>query len=182
MIHIALFCGGSAVLILSSWRVLGNPKCHGFYRFFAFEAILALLLLNEPHWFIDPLTAMHILSWGLLLLSITFIAQALYLFKRHGGHAEREAAPENLPFENTITIVEDGLYGYVRHPMYSSLCFLAWGAFLKSMTLTSVMLVLASTVFLLIVAKIEEKENISFFGSAYVDYMSRTKMFIHWVF
>ena len=39
--------------------------------------------------------------------------------------------PENLAFENTVKLVEVGLYRFIRHPMYASLLLLAWGAFLK---------------------------------------------------
>jgi hypothetical protein len=36
----------SAGIVLLSWRSLRDRRSHGFYRFFAFEAILALILLN----------------------------------------------------------------------------------------------------------------------------------------
>ena len=43
----------SAVLVGISWRTLGNPRSHGFYRFFAWEAMALMLVLNAPSWFGD---------------------------------------------------------------------------------------------------------------------------------
>ncbi|MFC1726413.1 hypothetical protein ACFL4T_12365 [candidate division KSB1 bacterium] len=55
-----------AVLTRSS---LKDIRSHGFYRFFAFTAILALILLNIDHWFSDPFSSIHIISWFLLCIS-----------------------------------------------------------------------------------------------------------------
>jgi len=78
--------------------------------------------------------------------------------------------------------VEYGLYRYVRHPMYGSLLLLGWGAFFKHLSLPAVFLVLWITFFVVVAAKVEERENRKFFGSAYTDYMRRSKMFIPWLF
>jgi protein-S-isoprenylcysteine O-methyltransferase Ste14 len=41
---------------------------------------------------------------------------------------------------------------------------------------------LAATLFLLATAKVEESENVRYFGTAYAEYMKRTKMFIPFLF
>ena len=41
----------TGVLAYVSRRSLLRPRTHGFFRFFVFEAILALCLLNLPVWF-----------------------------------------------------------------------------------------------------------------------------------
>ena len=179
--QIALFIFGTLLLIRLSWRALANPKSHGFYRFFAFEGLLVLLIRNQPYWFIEPFSLMHLLSWLLLFISVVFIIRSMIMLKRYGGHAERAMLPENYAFENTTHLVQEGLYHYIRHPMYSSLLFLAWGTFFKRMTALDFILALLVTAFLLASAKIEERENIQFFGEKYVDYMQRTKIFIPWV-
>ncbi|BHH82291.1 methyltransferase family protein [Desulforhopalus sp. 52FAK] len=178
MIRIALFVIFTIFFISFSRRALSNSKAHGFYRFFVFEGILLLVLLNYPYWFMEPFSPVHLLSWCLLLISIVFIVNSLMMLKQSGGHAEREDMPENLSFENTVNVVDEGLYHFIRHPMYSSLLFLAWGAFFKHITLINVILVLTVTGLLIAVAKVEERENISFFGTTYTEYMQRTKMFI----
>ena len=181
MIRIALFIIFTLFLIKFSKQALSNSRTHGFYRFFVFEGILLLVLLNYPYWFEDPFSPTHLLSWSLLLTSIVFIINSLMMLKQSGGHAEREDMPENLPFENTVHVVEVGLYRSIRHPMYSSLLFLAWGAFFKHITPLNIVLILAVSGLLIAVAKVEERENIRFFGAAYESYMQRTKMFIPWL-
>ncbi|TKB28269.1 isoprenylcysteine carboxylmethyltransferase family protein [Desulfopila sp. IMCC35006] len=181
MIRISLFILGTLGFLRFSWRPLHNPGSHGFYRFFVFEGILLLVLLNHPHWFNDPFSAMHLVSWFFLLVSIFFIIQSLLMLRSKGGHARREEMPENLAFENTAHVVDTGLYRYIRHPMYSSLLFLGWGAFCKNITPLSMGLVLLVSGLLIATAKVEERENIQFFGKKYEEYMQRTRMFIPWL-
>ena len=140
-----------------------------------------MVLLNHPYWFRDPFSPLHLVSWFFLGVSIFFVIQSFVLLKQRGGHAEREEMPENHSFENTVRVVEDGLYRYVRHPMYASLLFLGWGAFFKHITLVNIALVFSLSALLIVLAKVEERENVQFFGSEYADYMQRTKMFIPWL-
>ncbi|MBL4903203.1 MAG: isoprenylcysteine carboxylmethyltransferase family protein [Desulfocapsa sp.] len=179
--QILLFIFGSIFFLYVSRRSLLNPGSHGFYRFFVFEGILTLLLLNHPYWFRDPFSAVHLVSWLLLSISIYCIIHSLLMLKKQGGYAEREDMPENFSFENTVHVVDEGLYRYIRHPMYGSLLFLGWGAFLKNITPLTFGLVLFVTGFLIVVAKVEERENIRFFGADYEAYMKRSRMFIPWI-
>jgi len=182
VISIVLFFLGTLFFIWFSRRALKNPQTHGFYRFFVFEGILLLLLLNHPYWFYEPLTLRQLFSWFLLGSSIFLIVKSFTLLKQLGGQAERAAMPENYAFENTAHLVEEGLYRYIRHPMYSSLLFLGWGAFFKHVTFLTLTLIVLVTVFIYMVARVEERENIDFFGVDYVDYRQRTKMFIPYIF
>lgn len=181
MIRIVLFILGSIFFLYISRLSLLNPKSHGFYRFFIFEGLLSLVLLNYPYWFDNPFSTIHIISWFLLAVSISFIVQSLLMLKKQGGHAERKETPENLSFENTVNVVQDGLYRYIRHPMYASLLFLGWGAFLKDITTLTFVLILSVTGLVVVVARVEERENIRFFGIAYESYMKRSRMFIPWI-
>lgn len=181
MTRVVFFIVGSVFFLYISRLALLNPKSHGFYRFFVFEGLLGLVLLNHPYWFCDPFSVVHVVSWLLLAISISFIVQSLLMLKKRGGYTERKETPENLSFENTVNVVQDGLYRYIRHPMYSSLLFLGWGAFLKNITMPTFMLVLYVTGLIVVVARVEERENIRFFGVTYKLYMKRSKMFIPWI-
>jgi len=182
VIRITLFILLSIFLVVFSWRHLHNPKCHGFYRFFAFEGTLILVLLNISFWFKNPLSPLQLVSWTFLSFSILFVVQGFHLLKKLGGPKGRAVTSENLPFEDTVNLVIGGVYKYIRHPMYSSLLLLAWGAFLKHITIYGIFAVLITTAFLVATAKMEERENISFFGSNYEEYIKKTKMFIPYLF
>jgi protein-S-isoprenylcysteine O-methyltransferase Ste14 len=182
MVRVALFLLFSAVLAGISWPALHNPRSHGFYRFLVFESILALVLLNLPFWFQNPYAPRQLLSWALLFTSIFLVLDGVYLLKKLGGHRHRRESPENFSFENTARLVSEGIYRYVRHPMYTSLLFLAWGAALKHLAPVALAGALLSTVLLVITAKVEERESLTFFGATYSSYVHRTKMFIPFLF
>jgi hypothetical protein len=54
MFMLLVFILGSGVIIYVSRASLLAPHSHGFYRFFAWETILALTVLNLDHWFTHP--------------------------------------------------------------------------------------------------------------------------------
>ena len=99
-----------------------------------------------------------------------------------GGQQEREDSPETLGFENTAQLVTGGLYRYIRHPMYSSLLFLAWGGYLKQVTVITSLAVLIATIAFFITARMEERENTEVFGDEYRAYMQKSRMFIPFLF
>ncbi len=173
-----LFILFTLFFLLISWKALRNPRCHGFYRFFAFEGILFLVLYNHPFWFIDVLAPRQIVSWLLLSASIFFVVQGLYMLRKVGGSQARAGVPENFAFENTATLVTGGIYRYVRHPMYGSLLLLTWGAFFKHISMPGLLVAVVTTVLLITVGLIEEKENLAFFGPTYLEYRKTTKMFL----
>jgi protein-S-isoprenylcysteine O-methyltransferase Ste14 len=161
-------------LVVLSWRPLRNPRSHGFYRFFGFEAIAALVALNADRWFSDPLSAVQIPSWLLLLLSLFLAAHGFFLLRSRGQPSGG--------IENTRILVRQGAYGYIRHPLYASLLALAWGACLKNPSLPSVALALAASATMILTASAEERECTAKFGEEYLAYMSRTKRFIPFIY
>jgi len=174
ILKVAIFVVVSVGILFVSWKPLRNPRSHGFYRFFAFESILVLILLNLEHWFSNPFSVRQIVSWLLLLCSIVLVVHGVYLLHVIGR-------PKS-GIEDTTTLVMVGAYKYIRHPLYSSLLFFAWGVFFKSPSWLGGVLAIAASAFLVATAKVEELENIRNFGANYRTYMNRTKMFIPFLF
>ncbi|MFI5167539.1 MAG: methyltransferase family protein [Thermoanaerobaculales bacterium] len=164
-----------------SWRSLPHPGFHGFFRFFAFEAILCIIVVNAPRWFDRPFAPLQLFSWVLLTVSF-FLAVHAYHLLRHLGRPSAPASGSPLfALENTTSLVTTGAYRFIRHPAYASLLYLAWGAALKSLSLLTAILAIVASAALIATAKAEEAENIQRFGSAYRDYMARTRLFIPFV-
>jgi protein-S-isoprenylcysteine O-methyltransferase Ste14 len=174
IIKLAILVVVSVGIFVVSWQFLRNPRSRGFYRFFVFESILILILLNMEHWFRDPFSVHQIVSWLLLLTSIVLAAHGFYLLHVIGR-------PKS-GIEDTTTLVMVGAYKYIRHPLYGSLLFLAWGVFFKDVSLLGGILASVATAFLIVTAKMEEAENIQRFGIEYAAYMKSTKMFIPFLF
>ncbi len=167
------------ILLYISRDSLRNPRSHGFYRFFAWECIAALLILNLNRWFDEPLAPWQIISWILLVISIIPVVWGALLLSRRGSPTQqREGDPNLLAFEKTTQLVTTGIYRYIRHPLYCSLLLLGWGTFFKVPSWVGIVLAIAATLFLVATAKADETECLRFFGQEYMEYMQRTKMFI----
>jgi protein-S-isoprenylcysteine O-methyltransferase Ste14 len=170
-------------LIYISRASLRAPRSHGFYRFFAWEFILTLFLINEKFWFQNPFAWYQIIAWTLLFAALVPLAFGVQALRTCGKPtANRESDPSLLAFEKTTQLVTSGVYNYIRHPLYSSLLLLAWGIFFKLPSLVGGGLVITATFFLIATAKADEFECIQFFGTEYQDYMKQTKRFIPFMF
>ncbi len=178
-----LFAVGSVGIAIISRKSLRVPGSHGFYRFFAWECILGLFCLNVRGWFRFPFAWHQLISWVLLVLSLVPLILGVRKLTGKGRPIpERDGEPELLAFEKTSQLVTSGIYHYIRHPLYSSLLFLAWGIFFKNITWSAGLLTLAATIFLLLTARADERECLRYFGAAYRDYMQQTKRFIPFLF
>ncbi|NOZ00021.1 MAG: isoprenylcysteine carboxylmethyltransferase family protein [Chloroflexi bacterium] len=161
---------------------LRDVRYHGFYRFFAWETILILFLMNVDYWFVDPFAPRQIVSWSFLIVSLVLIYQGVLLFRRKGNLDQGRDDPALIGIEKTTELVTTGVYRYIRHPFYSSLLFLGWGILLKNVSWLGLLLAAITTLFLIITARKEETENIRYFGETYREYMERTKMFVPYIF
>jgi hypothetical protein len=100
------FCFFFTAFILISWPVFRNPRRHGFGRFFLWEADLALILIQAPVWLSHPWAWNQLLAW---------------LFFAGFGTLKKKGKAQG-HFENTTALVTDGIYRYIRHPMWHEIC------------------------------------------------------------
>ncbi len=182
MIHLLIFAILSLPVVIISWRTLYNLKSHGFYRFFSWECIVLVLVVNYRFWFVNPISIMHIFSWIFLILSGYLIITGANLIKKVGKPDENRNEKTLYKFEKTSELIDYGIYKYIRHPLYSSLLFLTWGIALKNITEPTLIISFLSTGFLYLTAIFDEKECIIFFGDKYKMYMKHSKRFIPFIF
>lgn len=174
---------GTIILIYISRASLRSPRSHGFYRFFAWESILVLFLLNVNFWFRDPFAWYQFIAWTLLCASLIPLGFGVHALRSRGKPIEERAGDSSLlAFEKTTALVTTGIYRYIRHPLYSSLLLLTWGIFFKLPSLPAGLFAFLSTTFLFTTARADEAECIQFFGTDYQEYMRRTKRFIPHLF
>jgi protein-S-isoprenylcysteine O-methyltransferase Ste14 len=173
-LFLLLLVAGTAPILYLSRRSLLKPQSHGFYRFFVFEGLLFMILLNLEHWFNHPFSVRQIASWFFLALSPIL---ALVGFGLLGKQVHSP-----LRIEHTSSLVTTGIYRFIRHPLYASLLYLGWGVFLKDVSIASVFLVVVVTFSVTLTALVEERENREKFGEAYTEYMRRTSRFIPYLF
>ncbi len=182
--RLAVFLAGSLAALWLSRGSLLHPAAHGFPRFFGWVAILALLAHNVTRrWFADAAAPNQLASWFFLVLSLIPLAfglRQLIALGRPDAAVRRD--PKQFSFEQTTALVTTGIYRWIRHPLYASLVFLAWGVFFKRPDWAAGCLTLAATVCLVATMVAEERENVAYFGEPYARYAATTKRMIPFVF
>lgn len=165
---------GTLLIILFSWSFsIKHKRYHGIPRFFAFESIYLLVLLNINGWFHDPFSLNQIISWILLILSAYSGLAGYFLLKRKGKSSQN--------FENTTVLVKSGVYSLIRHPLYFSLFLLGTGVMMKDPDPPALILGGINLIAVWFTALTEEKEMIDRFGEPYREYMKETRMFIPFI-
>jgi protein-S-isoprenylcysteine O-methyltransferase Ste14 len=181
-ISLLIFLLLSFPVIYISRKTILNIRSHGFYRFFSWECILWLLANNYSFWFTNPFSVKQIISWVLLIYSIYPLVAGVILLKKARSAKRKREETELYSFEKTTELIDTEIYRYIRHPLYSSLLFLTWGIYFKNATLILCLVAIASSIFLYITARMDEKECLAYFGEKYREYMKKSKMFVPYLF
>jgi len=170
-LNVLLFVVLTAVAVVASFHAWRMRLSYGLYRFLAFESLALLVVWNVRRWFREPFSPAQVVSWTIIVVSTALAIHGLYLLRVVGQAQSRL-------LEDTQTVVQVGVYRFIRHPLYSSLLLLGWGVFFKGCDLVSAALALVATVLWFFTARCEERFNIDRFGAAYGEYIGRTKMFV----
>jgi protein-S-isoprenylcysteine O-methyltransferase Ste14 len=158
-----------------------KPASHGFYRFLAWECMLGLFALNMRFWYAGTNPTYKFISGFLFVNSLVLILISFKLLELTGKPNPRRNDAPMFEFEKTTVLVTSGIYRYIRHPMYASLLFLCWGFFFKQPSLIGGVLAVTASGLLVAAARVEETENIRYFGDDYRKYMKQTKMFVPYI-
>ena len=113
---------------------------------------------------------LYLLGW-LLLLYTTFLIDHFDLFGLKQVWRRLNNKTYRAPVFRTPS-----LYKIVRHPLYIGWLTIFWAA--PTMTAAHLMFALVTTGYILFAIRLEERDMVSAFGSAYVDYRARTPMLI----
>ena len=106
-------------------------------------------------------------GWLLVVLGVYTNIRARDDFKTYGLANEEDS------FYKTQTIVDKGIYGIVRHPMYFSFMLIDLGFVAIAQHWISAMLAVPVMVYLYISMLDEEKLSAEKFGDAYKEYIQR---------
>jgi protein-S-isoprenylcysteine O-methyltransferase Ste14 len=169
--EIAILAVATLALAAFNWEFsIKVRRFHGITRFFSFESIVILVLLNWRNWFFEPFSWNQIISWIVLVGSIPLAVEGFRLLRIVGK-------PQG-QIENTTKLVTVGVYRFIRHPLYASLILVGFGVFFKQVSLWSMVFAFVNLGAMILTARIEEGEMVRTFGTEYERYMRKTKMFI----
>ena len=175
------FIALSLPVIFFSKQSLFEPHSHGFTRFFSWECIIILFVVNYTKWFAEPFSANQVVSWLLLIISLWFLIESVVRLRRAKKPGVVRVDEKLFKFEKTTELVTSGIYRFIRHPMYSSLLFLTWGIWFKQPLWYTLPVALLSSWLLWLTAWRDEKECQAFFGERYCSYMKGTKRLIPFI-
>lgn len=136
--------------------------------------VLIFFYLLQPSWqdtIIGFSSWVKILGWALITLVVIIFAIAQYQI----GFADRAFLPHLTGGKTDL--IRTGLYGLVRHPMYSGLPLFIFGTFLATgyVVVLIPFIVLISTVGLF--SSWEEEKMIEMLGDTYKDYQKEVPKF-----
>ena len=168
MFRLIIFGCFGLLVFLKFRSELRRPESHGFYMFFAFEALLVLGYLNIQ--LSGTFNGLRILSVILLVCSGLMAFSGFYGLKRYGRPGK--------DWEDTTRLIQQGIFRWIRHPLYTSLMLLALGLLLNHLSFGAVSAFGVAFVFLFSASRIEEKENMEKFGDDYLSYQRKTKRYL----
>jgi protein-S-isoprenylcysteine O-methyltransferase Ste14 len=80
--------------------------------------------------------------------------------------------------DREFTLITDGVFSYVRHPLYLSILLTYLGFVFASMSIVSLILRICCFIFFDKMATYEEKDLVRIFGDAYLEYRKRVSKWI----
>lgn len=181
MDRIMFFLTLSLPILLISRKTIFKLNSHGFYRLISWECIAWLFASNYKYWFEHPFSANQIISWVLLIISGYLVIAGAILMRKYGKPKNTRKEENLYKFEKTTELIKEGIFKYIRHPLYSSLLFLTWGIFFKNLSIELLFVSILSTICLYLTAIFEEKECLVYFGNIYTDYMQTNKRFVPFI-
>jgi methanethiol S-methyltransferase len=150
------------------------------YVLFSSLALVALYIFWEPIGGViwsasegavrNSIIGLYLLGW-LLLLYTTFLIDHFDLFGLKQVWRRLFNKTYRAPVFRTPS-----LYKIVRHPLYIGWLTIFWAA--PTMTVAHLIFALATTAYILIAIRFEERDLVSAFGTTYIDYRARTPMLI----
>lgn len=157
-----------------------------FYRLF--YNTLAIITLLPVVWYTYKLDSETLFSWSnhfrifqfsfiIIIGYITLLALKEYDLLHLAGF--RQIEKKNTPKVNLqgSKLKDSGILGLVRHPIYA-ICFpLIW---LHDISITSIIVNIIVSLYLIIGTRLEEKKMILEFGDQYRNYQKKVSMFFPW--
>ena len=162
-------------LVSALFGKTGDQFYRLFYNIFAVITIMPILALPftlpDVIWYSIPtpwrnlMRVVQLLALGLLGISIL-----------QTGTFELLGLSQILGSKQKERLNTAGLYGYIRHPIYTFSIMAIW--LNPSMTVNSAALTLAFTLYFIFGAMVEERKLVKVLGQEYRDYQAKTPMFV----
>ena len=174
--------------LLASNRVKKNveqnmPKLFPYYRIiFNLIAVAGLLIminitLSDKKLLFDINSTIKIFSFILFFSGLTVlgIASKTFDLKEFIGLKKHQMNAKN-------KLVTKGIYKYVRHPLYTGTILVTAGCFLNLPTLSVLVFLVLTFIYLEIGSRLEEQKLKEEFGNEYIEYCKTVKRYFPFIY
>ncbi len=159
------------------------PSLFRYYRiFFNLVAIIGLIIMvrltfNDNILLFKQTTFLFIISIVLIILGLVVlvIASTAFNIKEFLGIETYEIKMES-------KLVTKGIYKFMRHPLYTGTILLLSGYFLYVPTLSVLIFLILTFVYIEIGSRLEEKKLLIEFGNDYTEYCKNVKRYFPFIY
>lgn len=159
------------------------PSLFRYYRiFFNLVAIIGLIIMvrltfNDNILLFKQTTFLSIISIVLIILGLVVlvIASTAFNIKEFLGIETYEIKMES-------KLVTKGIYKFMRHPLYTGTILLLSGYFLYVPTLSVLIFLILTFVYIEIGSRLEEKKLLIEFGNDYTEYCKNVKRYFPFIY
>lgn len=164
-------CKSQFPLLFVYYRILYNLIAIGGLLLLAYYSFLDThFLKRQTSWM--QVAGVFFIVLGVLMLGVAF---ASFNVKEFLGLEKPEYAPE-------AKLVTEGVYRYVRHPLYTGVFLLLPGVILLRPTLSILLFVLITAIYIEIGSRLEEQKLIGIFGDDYIKYSKSVKRYFPFIY
>lgn len=124
-----------------------------------------------------PILAEHLalrIASGVLMAGAGVLAATTFWTLRYRGKPTDG-------WENTTVLIDTGVFGLIRHPIYMAAFLVALGAMLHRISMDTLVLGIAALVCFTLAAWFEDSWNEGKFGEVYFNYRKKTKRFVPFI-
>jgi steroid 5-alpha reductase family enzyme len=164
-----IICAGMWIAIIFGWLipVIRKRMVQEIYMACGLGVYFSLILLGWVWKTIDIRPLLYI-GYTLIVLGIAFVVSSFVSLKYRGK-------PES-GWEITTVLIDSGVFGIVRHPLYLGSAISMTGVILVIQSVPSTILGLVAIFCFWMASRKEDVFNIEKFGDTYKDYMRRVPM------
>jgi len=152
-----------------SWRIIYSVvSTLGLFALLFLMATISESLLWRQNTALK-LVSMISITYGLIVVKLAFKGQSITAFLTKEDR-----------FDERSELKVSGIYGKVRHPLYSGTILIFIGLFLFIPKISTLIALIVTLLYLLIGIPIEEKKLILKFGDQYLSYKKKVPSLIPW--
>jgi len=152
-------------------------------RIYAIIVVVAVIFFQKQIYALIPILSFRFWSYsfmtGLTADLIVLLGLIVMIWSRKALGANWSA---NVTFKENHELITSGPYKHVRHPIYSGIILIVFGAFVYSATLFMFLVFILFFIGAYYKARKEEKLLIIHFPDTYLEYKKHTKSIIPFVF